>query len=447
MCDTLVALGNVTADGSVILAKNSDRPPNEAQVPVYIPRTKHNEATVKCTHIEIPQVSETFGILLSKPFWMWGCEMGVNEFGVAIGNEAVFTKEPKAKIGLLGMDMIRLALERADTARRALDVIVDLLAVHGQGGRCSIFDNMTYHNSFLIADPGDAWVLETAGKYWAAKQVRDVYSISNGITIGSDWDRASPGLVEHAVEKGWCKSTADFDFSRCYSDFLYTRFSECRLRQGTTLGHLQADKPKIAVQDMMRALRDHGSAGQDPQWNPSRGKMSVCAHAAEPVVRSGQSTASLVAHLRADLPTYWMTGTSAPCTGLFKPFHLGPLPPEIGDPAGTYDEHSLWWSHERLHRAVIADYATRMPLYVEERDGLEAAFVSEEDTLYRQIIDADLQVQQRQITELDRLCFDRAAVATRRWTERVRATPIQNRPSLIHRTFWRKQNRTGGITL
>jgi secernin len=185
MCDTLVALGSATVDGSVILAKNSDRAPNEAQYPVFFPRTQHREATVRCTHIEIPQVGETFAVLLSKPFWMWGCEMGANEFGVVIGNEAVWTKEPIAKTGLLGMDLIRLALERADTARGALDVITDLLTTHGQGGVCDIhYPSASYHNSFLIADPGAAWVLETADRYWAAKKVEDVYSISNLLTKG-----------------------------------------------------------------------------------------------------------------------------------------------------------------------------------------------------------------------------------------------------------------------
>jgi hypothetical protein len=58
-------------------------------------------------------VPQTHGLLLCKPFWIWGCEMGVNDCGAAIGNEAVFTKEPYDKApGLLGMDMARLALER-----------------------------------------------------------------------------------------------------------------------------------------------------------------------------------------------------------------------------------------------------------------------------------------------------------------------------------------------
>ena len=104
MCDTLVATGEATADGTVILAKNSDRQPNEAHVLVHVPRTRHEEgATVKCTYIEVPQAAETYEVVLAKPFWIWRCEMGANECGVAIGNEAVFTKEPYDKgPGLIG---------------------------------------------------------------------------------------------------------------------------------------------------------------------------------------------------------------------------------------------------------------------------------------------------------------------------------------------------------
>ena len=113
-------------------------------------------STVKCTYREIPQVEHTYEVLLAKPFWMWGAEMGANEHGVTIGNEAVFTKVPYDKEpGLIGMDFLRLALERSKTAREALTVITQLLEQYGQGGNCGFQHLLYYHNSFLIADPRD----------------------------------------------------------------------------------------------------------------------------------------------------------------------------------------------------------------------------------------------------------------------------------------------------
>jgi secernin len=127
MCDTLVAAARATADSSVILAKNNDRRASEAHVLVHAPRDKYQPgAMVRCTYIEIPQVSETYEVLLSKPFWIWGCEMGVHQHDLSIANEAVSTKEPYDKRdGLTGMDLVRLTLERAETARQALDTITD----------------------------------------------------------------------------------------------------------------------------------------------------------------------------------------------------------------------------------------------------------------------------------------------------------------------------------
>nr|MBC7245255.1 C69 family dipeptidase [Chloroflexota bacterium] len=443
MCDTLVAVGEATADGTTILAKNSDREPNEAQVLTYIPRARHEPGSkVKCTYIEVPQVAETYEVILSRPFWMWGCEMGANEHGVAIGNEAVFTREPYGKEpGLLGMDMMRLALERADTARKALDIIVELLATYGQSGNCGFQHKTYYHNSFIIADPEEAWVLETAGKYWAAERVRGVRTISNGLTIGNKWDLASPGLVEHAIEKGWCKSKEDFHFARCYSDFLYTRLDGCRPRQCRSTALLEEQQGRITPQVMMSVLRDHGSgAVADATWNPSRGWVmdTICVHAGLGPTRPSQSTGAMVAHLARDLPTYWLTGTSGTCTGIFKPVYLGGAGlPDLGpEPSGHYDEQSLWWTHERLHRAVIQDYATRMTLYRSERDALEQAFLGEAAEMYAQYRGMSVEERAPFLRDFTASCFARAREATVRWSEMVSATPVKHKPSWLFRLAW-----------
>ena len=68
--------------------------------------------TVQCTYLQIPQARQTSAVILSKPRWMWGAEMGANEHGVVLGNEAVWTTQPYAETGLLGMDLVRLGLER-----------------------------------------------------------------------------------------------------------------------------------------------------------------------------------------------------------------------------------------------------------------------------------------------------------------------------------------------
>ena len=158
MCDTMAALGRATATGHTLFAKNSDRERNEAQFLEMLPARDYGAgARLRATYVAIPQVRRTHAVLLSRPFWIWGAEMGANEHGVVIGNEAVHPRlKPQRKPALIGMDLLRLGLERGATAREALGVITALLEEFGQGGNCSHLSRRYYDNSFIIADAREA---------------------------------------------------------------------------------------------------------------------------------------------------------------------------------------------------------------------------------------------------------------------------------------------------
>merc|ERR1719272_968732 len=85
---------------------------------------------------------------------------------------------------LLGMDLLRLALERGATAADAARICGELLEAHGQGGACAEGDeDWSYENSFLFADHNEAYVLETAGvRHWACERIPPggIRNISNG---------------------------------------------------------------------------------------------------------------------------------------------------------------------------------------------------------------------------------------------------------------------------
>lgn len=444
MCDTLYIPGDLTADGVSLFAKNSDREANEAQYLFASPRMSHPTGEkVKCTYIEIPQIAETYGILISRPFWLWGGEMGTNEFGLTIGNEAVFSKVPEEKeAGLIGMDLLRLALERAKDAREALDVITNLLEAYGQAGSGGLTHHFSYDNSFLIADPQQAWVLETAGRHWVVEKVAGVRTISNGHTIGSDYDLISTEAISFAEEKGWHKKGEAFHFARSYADFINTRFSQSGARQCRTMELLSAKKGQATIADMMAALRDHGS--DDSGANPLRMSpftFTVCAHAGwGPVRQAGQSTASMVSHLSANLPTHFFTASSAPCTGVFKPFWVDAGLPDMGPaPTDQADESSFWWEHEQLHRRIIQNLPLNLALYREEREQLEHSLVEEALSARTRSAESRLALSQD--------AFDRMSEAEKEWLVRVIEARNPVRMSPLHASAWKKLNRSAGIEI
>ncbi len=299
MCDTQVLI----APNGVWFAKNSDREPHEPQAVVRIPRVRGDTAhSVRTTYIDVPQLADRHAVILSKPCWIWGAEMGVNEHGLAIGNEAIFSHQRTRTPGLLGMDLLRLALERATTASAAIEVITGLLVTHGQGGPAGFADKaFHYDSSFILADPQEAWVLETAGREWVARPVERFEAISNSLSITTDYTRSSPGVSG---------SFADHDTR------LLPFFAASKQRRALSRACLAttARQTEPGFADLARQLRTHAQSDA-----PLRGSnRDICMHATGPIRRS-QTTGSMIARLSAEDPRICVSGTSAPCLSPFRP--------------------------------------------------------------------------------------------------------------------------------
>ena len=301
-----------------------------------------------CTWVDVPQAEHTHATVISRPWWMWGAEMGANEHGVVIGNEAVFTKGPDGPKALLGMDLVRLGLERGAKAEGAVSVMVELLERHGQGGPCSYErPEFTYDNSYLVADPSRAYVLETAGRHWACEQV-------------SGSGRASP--MDSTIPS----------FAKAHANPVRTWVAAASVRRSLTE---PLARRATGPADLIEALRTHGPTAA-PGWSSST------AASVPPVSMPG------VCWPRARPPP---VGVRPPrCAPPLGHGHLGAVHVAVQAGGGglarrprpTADQRlrypqSARWRHELLHRTTMRAYGTLIARYQHARDRTEARWIAE----------------------------------------------------------------------
>ena len=384
----------------VLFAKNSGRDANEAQGLEWHPRRHYGAGDqVSCTWIDIPQVAETSAVLLSRPFWMWGAEMGANEHGLVVGNGALYTRRRKSRRGLTGMDLVRLALERATSAQQGVEVITRLIQQHGQGGGSRHERRgAACHNSFLLADPRGALLLETAGRHWAAEVVEGVRCVSNTLTI-------------HPFDQ---QHTARFR----------TWLVAGRERQHRTW---KAAQTATSPHDLMGLLRDHGTGSRRPQplFRWLNGSLSVpCQHGGG-VLANAVTTASWISQLTPDACRHWATATSAPCLGLFKPVQVD-RPVDLGPEPRDRADDSLWWRHESFHRRVLAAPSGLSSHFFDERDALEERWLTHPPESSEAFSEAD-----------DLLA---------RWDASLRPTEPDPRPRWTQR-YWQHRNARANLDI
>ena len=420
-CDTLVALPPASADRVTLFAKNSDRPPRESQRIVRHDRAEHPAgARVRCQYVEVPQARETAAWLGSQPHWLWGVEHGVNEHRVAIGNETVFAREAPAESGLLGMDLVRLALERARTADEALGVITGLIEEHGQGGSGFAHLHWPYNNAFLIADPERAWILETSNRHWAAEPVRDVGNISNGLAIGTGWERGAADLTAFAVSRGWWAADAGkLDFAAAYRDEsgVPPNLSCARRARGSAL--LAAGRGRLTQPGMRAILRDHYDGGphrrravDDPEF------FSLCMHA-DPLDNTTAAMVVPLAPRSAPASAAWLC-LGSPCVGVFLPCWVeARLPAPLGVAGAEPDAASPWWRMRELLSLVEVDFAERGPRVRAVWDELESRLAVEATAAEAEAVALRRAGRSAEAADVLSAVTDRAVAALLAGTERL----------------------------
>jgi len=339
----------------MVFAKNSDRPPGEVQVAWPFGRRTSAGCTLRTQYLSIGDTG-AHATFLSCPTWLWGAEHGVNEHGVAIGNERVSTAHDAggAKPALIGMDLVRLGLERARSAAEAVDVMTGLLEECGQGGIADAAHREAYDSSFLVADPTHAFILDTAGSDYAVAPFPAGTAISNRISLGTDWTSASAALAPGE------------DFGRFRDARENTAYADVRLAASRRF--LESASPGGLTPAATAAhLRDHGTGpwgapgGDGPVHPPPEGigedfsGVSVCMHVRGLSVTAASMIAELPLGIEDGAPLRTHVAPGSPCASIYVPAFprtaAGP-PPFIPLELSSED---LWHAADAVRQRVEDD--------------------------------------------------------------------------------------------
>ena len=184
----------------------------------------------------------------------------------------------------------------------------------------------------------------------------------------------------------------------------------------------------------MAILRHHEDKDK-PDWSPDKGitGADVCMHAGWGPIRGSQSTGSMVSLLDRSDTVHWVTGTSAPCTSLFKPVWLDCNLPEHGNsPQGKYEEDTLYWRHETIHRAILEDFAARLSLIISDQALFEEQMMLE--------VSQNLASSYNKRKGISEKYFKMAQEIEVSWLGKVDSKRSKHQNRLLYRSAWKKFN-------
>jgi hypothetical protein len=286
--DMVVALGSATTNGSTLVGLNQFG--IESTTLRYLPRREHAVGEkVNHPRAVLPEVRQTAAVLGAQPAGSWGLAQGCNEHGLFVGRTAWHSRladsgEPTRSVD--GYDLVRLMLERGQSACQALDLLTEAIERHGQSGPDG-------DSVFLVADAREAFVVEAARNHWGLHVCNATRAVSDVGLIRQDWHRLSRDLGETVLERKWWPDDGtklDFHDSLVEPD---TDEREGLRRWSRATLNLAQQEGAIDSSSMRRLLAEHfeqcGDAAADasstkapaarPEW---RGSWIVSLAAARP---------------------------------------------------------------------------------------------------------------------------------------------------------------------
>ena len=265
-CTTILVGRVLTRDRAIIHAHNEDMGAN-AVGRLWRRESVRAAAGAKLSvpYVDISAVPETLaywtsgnadttsGLEVSKVRRPYDSVLvGLNQAGVAMASNWAHSREENRKEkGIRRYAIGQLLLERAAPARQGVQLLGDLIDVHGQAD----WGGLVY----LLADPNEAWVVETTTRHWVARKIRDdeIWVTANRFRIGADYDLGSADLVSYATEKGWyTQGAGPFRFDRAYG--LPSKMNDDYdiLREQRVLELLDPKRGHIVAADIMQVFRD-----------------------------------------------------------------------------------------------------------------------------------------------------------------------------------------------
>ncbi len=162
---------------------------------------------------EIPEAEHTYATIGN-----------MNEHGLTIAESTWGGREELEGSGLIDYgSLIYITLQRAKTAREAVDIMTGLVRDYGYASS---------GESFSIADPSEVWLMELIGKgkadkgaVWVARRVPDGHISGHAnharihtFPLDDPETLYSPDVISFARKQGYFKGKdKDFDFSKAYA--------------------------------------------------------------------------------------------------------------------------------------------------------------------------------------------------------------------------------------